>query len=95
MSALCSALSERQTCAHSRASGRPVGSASTQASCAWTRDRSSGAAVSPSIARARRHAYGMLTTPTLADAVPLRMVGAIGTYVFGVALAVAAALSLL
>ena len=41
------------------------------------------------------HAYGMLTTPTLADAVPLRMVGAIGTYLFGVALAGAAALSLL
>jgi uncharacterized protein len=41
------------------------------------------------------HAYGMLTTPTLADAVPLRMVGAIGTYFFGVALAVATALSLL
>lgn len=41
------------------------------------------------------HAYGMLTTRSLADAVPLRMVGAIGTYFFGVTLAVAAALSLL
>src|SRR5690242_17423738 len=41
------------------------------------------------------HAYGMLTTPSLADAVPLRMVGAIGTYFFGVTLAVAAAVSLL
>jgi uncharacterized membrane protein YecN with MAPEG domain len=41
------------------------------------------------------HAYGMLTTPTLAAPVPLRLVGAIGTYLFGVALAVTAALSLL
>ena len=37
----------------------------------------------------------MLTTPTLAAPVPLRIVGAIGTYLFGVALAVTAALSLL
>ncbi len=41
------------------------------------------------------HAYGMLTTPSLAAEVPFRLVGAVGTYLFGVALAVAAALSLL
>jgi uncharacterized membrane protein YecN with MAPEG domain len=41
------------------------------------------------------HAYGMLTAQSLAGYTPLRMVGAIGTYLFGVALAVAAALSLL
>jgi uncharacterized protein len=41
------------------------------------------------------HAYGMLTTPSLAAEAPLRLVGAIGTYLFGVALAVTAALSLM
>jgi uncharacterized protein len=41
------------------------------------------------------HAYGMLTAPSLAAEVPLRIIGATGTYLFGVALAVAAALSLL
>jgi uncharacterized membrane protein YecN with MAPEG domain len=41
------------------------------------------------------HAYGMLTAPSLAAEVPLRLFGAVGTYLFGVALAVAAALSLL
>jgi uncharacterized protein len=41
------------------------------------------------------HAYGMLTAPSLAAEVPMRLVGAVGTYLFGVALAVAAALSLL
>jgi len=41
------------------------------------------------------HAYGMLTAASLAAEVPLRLVGALGTYLFGVALAVAAALSLL
>ena len=41
------------------------------------------------------HAYAMLTAPSLAAEVPLRLVGALGTYLFGVALAVAAALSLL
>ena len=41
------------------------------------------------------HAYAMLTAPSLAAGVPARLVGALGTYLFGVALAVAAALSLL
>jgi uncharacterized membrane protein YecN with MAPEG domain len=41
------------------------------------------------------HAYGMVTTPSLAAEAPLRLVGATGTYLFGIALAVAAALSLL
>src|SRR5215813_10425517 len=34
------------------------------------------------------HAYGMLTTPSLAAEAPMRLVGAIGTYLFGIALAV-------
>ena len=41
------------------------------------------------------HAVGMLTASTLAAQSPLRMSGAIGTYAFGVALAVAAAATLL
>ena len=40
------------------------------------------------------HAYGMITARTLAAEGKLRMVGAIATYVFGVALAVAAAFTL-
>jgi uncharacterized membrane protein YecN with MAPEG domain len=40
------------------------------------------------------HAYGMLSAPTLAAGSPVRMSGAIGTYVFGVALAIAALVSL-
>jgi uncharacterized membrane protein YecN with MAPEG domain len=41
------------------------------------------------------HAHGMLTASSLAAQTPLRLVGALGTYLFGVALSVAAALSLL
>jgi hypothetical protein len=40
------------------------------------------------------HAYGMLTAPSLAIQSKTRLAGAIGTYFFGVALAVAAAVSL-
>ena len=41
------------------------------------------------------HAYGMVTAKTLAaEGGPYRFLGALGTYVFGVALAVAAALTL-
>jgi uncharacterized membrane protein YecN with MAPEG domain len=40
------------------------------------------------------HAYGMLTAPTLASPTALRLAGAMGTYLFGVALAVAAVLSI-
>ena len=42
------------------------------------------------------HAYGMLTARTLASGdAPPRLIGALGTYVFGVGLAIAAAASLL
>ena len=41
------------------------------------------------------HAYGMLTARTLASEGKVRFVGALGTYAFGLALAVAAAASLL
>jgi uncharacterized membrane protein YecN with MAPEG domain len=37
------------------------------------------------------HAYGMLSASSLAKETPARVVGALGTYLFGVALAVAAA----
>ena len=40
------------------------------------------------------HAYGMLTAPSLAMQTRARLAGAVGTYLFGVALAVAAAASL-
>jgi uncharacterized membrane protein YecN with MAPEG domain len=40
------------------------------------------------------HAYGLLTARSLADATKARLAGAMGTYMFGVALAVAAAFSL-
>ena len=40
------------------------------------------------------HAYGMLTSPSLAQHGPVGMAGAMGTYLFGVALAVAAVLTL-
>jgi hypothetical protein len=40
------------------------------------------------------HAYGLLTTPSLATETKARLAGAVGTYLFGIALAVAAALSL-
>jgi len=39
------------------------------------------------------HAYGLLTAPSLAAVTKARLAGAIGTYVFGVALAVAAGFS--
>ena len=41
------------------------------------------------------HAYGMLATSDWSNQTPGRIVGALGTYLFGVALAVAAAVSLL
>jgi uncharacterized membrane protein YecN with MAPEG domain len=40
------------------------------------------------------HAYGLLTAPSMAVQTRARLAGAAGTYLFGVALAVAAALSL-
>jgi hypothetical protein len=40
------------------------------------------------------HAYGLLTAPSMAAQPTGRLAGAMGTYVFGVALAVAAAFSL-
>ena len=40
------------------------------------------------------HAYGMLTAKTLAAESVVRMAGAMGTYLFGLALAVAAAFTL-
>ncbi|EWM09949.1 MAPEG family protein [Kutzneria sp. 744] len=40
------------------------------------------------------HAFGMLTAPSLADQTPWRLIGAMGTYVFGVALAVVTAFTL-
>lgn len=39
------------------------------------------------------HAYGMVTASTLAAEDPKRMIGAMGTYLFGVGLAVAAAIT--
>jgi uncharacterized protein len=41
------------------------------------------------------HAFGMLTASSLAAESALRLAGAIGTYVFGIGLAIAAAASLL
>lgn len=40
------------------------------------------------------HAVGLLTAKTLADPTPWRLLGAMGTYVFGVLLAVATAFTL-
>jgi uncharacterized membrane protein YecN with MAPEG domain len=40
------------------------------------------------------HAYGMLTAPSLAMQTRARLAGAVGTYLFGISLAVAAAASL-
>ena len=40
------------------------------------------------------HAYGLLTAPSMAVQTKARLAGAAGTYFFGVALAVAAAVSL-
>ena len=40
------------------------------------------------------HAYGLLTAPSMAVQTRARLAGAAGTYLFGVALAVAAAVSL-
>jgi hypothetical protein len=60
--------------------------------------RSPGAVAIPLIiaATAARvvHAYGLLTAPSMAVQTRARLAGAAGTYLFGVALAVAAALSL-
>jgi hypothetical protein len=41
------------------------------------------------------HAFGLLTAPSMAAESPWRLAGAIGTYLFGVALAVALAVFLL
>ena len=40
------------------------------------------------------HAYGLLTSPSLAAPTTARLIGAMGTYLFGIGLAVAAAASL-
>jgi uncharacterized protein len=40
------------------------------------------------------HAYGLLSSPSLAAPTASRMIGAFGTYLFGIGLAVAAVLSL-
>jgi uncharacterized protein len=40
------------------------------------------------------HAYGLLTSPTLVTPTKPRVIGALGTYLFGIGLAVAAAASL-
>jgi uncharacterized protein len=40
------------------------------------------------------HAYGLLTSPSLAAPTTSRVIGALGTYLFGIGLAVAAAVSL-
>lgn len=40
------------------------------------------------------HAYGMLSSPSLAQHGPVGVIGAMGTYLFGVGLAVAAAFTL-
>jgi uncharacterized protein len=49
--------------------------------------------IGATVARAL-HAYGILTAPSLAVQTRARVAGAVGTYLFGVALAVAAAASL-
>jgi uncharacterized membrane protein YecN with MAPEG domain len=40
------------------------------------------------------HAYGLLTSPSLATPTTSRLIGAVGTYLFGIGLAAAAAFSL-
>jgi uncharacterized protein len=40
------------------------------------------------------HAYGLLSSPSLAAPTVSRSIGAVGTYLFGIGLAVAAVLSL-
>ena len=40
------------------------------------------------------HAYGLLSSPSLAAPTTSRLIGALGTYLFGIGLAVAAVLSL-
>jgi uncharacterized protein len=40
------------------------------------------------------HAYGLLSSPSLAAPTTYRLIGALGTYLFGIGLAVAAVLSL-
>ena len=60
--------------------------------------RSPAAAAIPLIAGATGarlvHAYGMLSSPSLAAPTASRSIGAVGTYLFGIGLAVAAVLSL-
>jgi uncharacterized membrane protein YecN with MAPEG domain len=40
------------------------------------------------------HAYGLLTSPSLAMPTRSRLIGAVGTYLFGISLAIAAVVSL-
>jgi len=60
--------------------------------------RSPAAAAIPLIAGATAarlvHAYGLLTSPSLATPTTARLAGAVGTYLFGIGLAVAPAFSL-
>lgn len=60
--------------------------------------RSPAAAAIPLIAGATAarlvHAYGLLSSPSLATPTVSRLIGAVGTYLFGIGLAVAAAASL-
>jgi len=60
--------------------------------------RSSAAVAIPLIAGATAsrlvHAYGLLTSPSLATPTAARLLGAAGTYLFGIGLAVAAVSSL-
>jgi hypothetical protein len=60
--------------------------------------RSPAAAAIPLIAGATIarlvHAYGLLSSPSLATPTTSRLIGAVGTYLFGIGLAVAAAFSL-
>ena len=60
--------------------------------------RSPAAAAIPLIAGATGarlvHAYGMLSSPSLAAPTASRSIGAVGTYLFGIGLAAAAVLSL-
>jgi uncharacterized membrane protein YecN with MAPEG domain len=60
--------------------------------------RSPAAAAIPLIAGATIarlvHAYGLLTSPSLAMPTTSRLIGAVGTYLFGIGLAIAAVVSL-
>ena len=60
--------------------------------------RSPAAAAIPLIAGATNarlvHAFGLLTSPSLAAPTTSRLIGAVGTYLFGIGLAITAAVSL-